>query len=202
MDTSDETEKTGNDIEKLVRITSDIQDLYLKKLQQLDDLKNEVSDLKDVLNSLKSMVSIHSFKGADEIYSKSISRCEDGSDNYFQETVHPDKIGGGKLKRKIFAPDSKKGEKLIAILTFVGMKEITVKFLYPEESSIRETSESFIRVFIKEALVKVKEKNPDLNVTYEYLKKSDLISLIKILNVSTIDDFDLITSKIQDLLIK
>ncbi len=201
MDTSEKPDQLNNDIEILVKVTSEIQDLYLKKLQQLEDLKNEISDLKEVLNSLKSMVSIQSFKSADELYSKSTSKCEDGSDIYFQETVHPDKVKGGKLKRKIFTPDGGKGEKLLAILNFISMKEITIKFLYPEESSIRESSEDFIKIFIKEALVKVKEKNPDLKVNYEYLKKSDLINSIKILNVRTMEDFDLITSKIQDLLI-
>lgn len=196
-------EDDGTDIEKLVQVTSNVQDLYYKKLQQLEDLKGEISSLKEVLNSLKSMVSIQSFKGADEIYSKSIdSHGDKSNENYFQQTLHPDKVKGTKIKRKIFSLDEDDNEKLSAILNFINMNNITIKFLNPEESSIKESSDEFVRIFIKGALVRVKETNPDLSVKYEYFKKSVFISTIQILNVSTIDDFDLISSKIQEMLVK
>ncbi|MFX1399307.1 MAG: hypothetical protein ACFFAS_19960 [Promethearchaeota archaeon] len=181
-------EENEKDIEKLVQVTSNIQDLYYKKLQQLEDLKGEISALKEILNVLKSMVSVQSFKRADEIY--------------FQQTLHPDNVKGAKIKRKIFIIDDNQEEKLSAILNIIGMNDITVKFMYPEEASIKESSDKFIRTFIKEALVKIKEKNPDLTVKYEYFKKTNFISAIRILNASTMEDFDLISSKIQELLEK
>ena len=60
--------------------------------------------------------------------------------------------------------------------------------------------EDFVRVFLKGALVNIKEKNPNLSLSYNYYKNSDIIQSIKILGVSTIEEFDLITSKIQELL--
>ena len=70
------------------------------------------------------------------------------------------------------------------------------------DRKIRETSENFISIFLRGALLKIKDINPDLDLNYDYFKNSKLIERIKISNLKTIQEFDLITSKMRELLAK
>ncbi|KKN18453.1 hypothetical protein LCGC14_0955620 [marine sediment metagenome] len=75
-----------------------------------------------------------------------------------------------------------------------------IQFIDPEHRLIKETSEDFLRIFIKEALIKIKETNPNMSLEYHYYKNSDLIDRINITKLSSIIEFDLITAKIRELL--
>ena len=194
-------EEKGSDIEKLVKVASDIQNLYNKKLQQLEALQLEISELKEMVIDVRSVISTKSFRGADELYLSTIEKeKEKTSEEYFSEEVPGEQVKGTKIKRKVFTQGDDGGENLAAVLDFVDMNKITIKFLSPKKISIEETSEDFVRVFLKGALVTIKEKSPNLSLSYSYYKNSDIIQSIKILGASTIEEFDLITSKIQELL--
>ncbi|GAG97188.1 unnamed protein product, partial [marine sediment metagenome] len=69
----------------------------------------------------------------------------------------------------------------------------------PENRAIQETSERFINVFLKGALIRIKENNPNLSISYRF-KNTDKIEYITISNLSSIEDYDLITEKIRELL--
>jgi len=192
-----EQHKNNKEIEKLVQVASDLQNLYYKKVEQLEDLKEEISELSQLLNNLKSLISNKSFQGADEIYSNMIKESDSlSSEKLFTENVPKEKVNGSIIKRKIFS----KNETLLCVLQFINMSQIEIKFIDPNTISLQETSEEFIQIFLKGALVQIKENNPNLNVTYGYYKNSNLIHNITIDGINTIEEFDLVTLKIQELL--
>jgi len=193
-----ERSEEDSEIEKLTKILSSIQNLYDKKKVQSEELQLEISELKKVLNYINSMVSNKSFHSADEIYKKALNTLKAVPiEDYFNEEIESENVKGTKIKRKIFSENNKE---LLCVLNFIDFSSIEIKFLNPSERSIKETSEDFISIFIKGALVKIKEKNPDLTLKCNYLKDTDIIENIQISRVNSINEYDLITSKIRELL--
>ena len=190
------------EIEKLSQILTKIQNLYNKKNEQLEELQNEISDLREVLNLLNSMISTKSFQSADIIYSKSMQEVDKKQDDtqYFVNDISSDRVKDTNIKRKIFSEADEKDSKLLGILNFLDLNKVHIKLIDPMDRKIRETSEAFIRTFLKEALLKIKDTNPDLALNYEYFKNSDVIECIIITNLKSIEEFDLITSKMRELL--
>jgi len=190
------------EIEKLSQILTKIQNLYNKKNEQLEELQNEISDLREVLNLLNSMISTKSFQSADIIYSKSMQEVDKKQDDtqYFVNDISSDRVKDTNIKRKIFSEADEKDSKLLGILNFLDLNKVHIKLIDPMDRKIRETSEAFIRTFLKEALLKIKDTSPDLALDYEYFKNSDVIECIIITNLKSIEEFDLITSKMRELL--
>ncbi|MCK4287399.1 MAG: hypothetical protein KAX18_14410, partial [Candidatus Lokiarchaeota archaeon] len=172
--------------------------------EQLEELQNEISDLREVLNLLNSMISTKSFQSADIIYSKSMQEVDKKQDDtqYFVNDISSDRVKDTNIKRKIFSEADEKDSKLLGILNFLDLNKVHIKLIDPMDRKIRETSEAFIRTFLKEALLKIKDTNPDLALNYEYFKNSDVIECIIITNLKSIEEFDLITSKMRELLTK
>lgn len=191
-----------NEIEKLSQILSKIQNIYYKKKEQLEELQSEISELRDVLNFLNSLISGKSFHSADEIYSKSFIKKVDGSieEQYFIEDISKERVEGTNIKRKIFFKSKNNDEELLSILNFYDLNRVEIKIVDPEKLSIKESSEEFIRIFIKGALVEIKENNPNMSLKYDYYKSSDVIKHISINNLKSIKEYDIITSKMRELL--
>ena len=186
-----------SEIKKLTKILTTLQNLYYKKKEQIEELQLEISELKEILTYINSMVSNRSFQSADEIYHKTLDKIKNVSmDELFKEDVQEEKFKGTKIKRKIF---SKENQELICVLNFTDFKDVEIKILNPLEISIRETSEDFINIFLRGALIKIKEKNPNLKLSYKYFKNTNIIENIEISNLNSINDYDLITSKIRQL---
>jgi len=192
------------EIEKLSQILSKIQNLYYKKKEQLEEIQIEISELKEVLNFLNSLVSDKSFQSADKIYSRSLQEVEKQpiEEKYFVEEIPKERVKDTNIKRKIFSKGKEKESKLLCVLNFLDFNKVEIKLLDPMDREIRETSEDFISIFLRGALLKIKDINPDLDLNYDYFKNSKLIERIKISNLKTIQEFDLITSKIRELLAK
>ena len=186
------------DIEKLTEIFSAIQNLYYKKKEQLENLKLELSDLREILNNLSKMVSNKSFQSAEQIYSEALRKFEkDETEEFFKETIPKEIVKDTNIKRKIF---SKNEQDLLCVLNFYDFNNVEIKFLNPEIRNIQETSENFIKIFLRGALIKVKENNPEMDLNYKYIEDSNIIEHIKINNLKTISEYDLITTKIRELL--
>ena len=194
-----ESNKEENETEKLSRILSIVQNLFYKKKEQLDDLKSEISDLQNILTDINSLVSNQSFSSADELYSKSQTPEEKPIDEYFNEEISEETFKGTNIKRKIFSGQSQEEENLTCVLNLYDFKKVEIKFIDPEKRGIQETSVNFINIFLKGALIKIKENNPNLSISYRF-KKTDKIEYITISNLSSIEDYDLITAKIRELL--
>jgi hypothetical protein len=192
------------EIEKLSQMLSKIQNLYYKKKEQLEEIELEITELREVLNFLNSFISNKSFQSADEIYSESLQKIgtQQPEDQYFAEEVPKEKVKGTNIKRKIFAEDNDKDSKLLCVLNFLDFNQVEIKFVDPAESPIKETSEDFIKIFLRGALLRIKDSNPDLLLEYEHFKDTDLIECIKVFNLESIQDYDLITSKMRELLAK
>ncbi len=192
------------EIEKLSQVLTKIQNLYYKKKEQLEELQIEISELREVLNYLNSLISDKSFQSADKIYSQSLQEVDKKSaeEEYFVEEMPEEKVKGTNIKRKIFSKGKEKESKLLCILNFLDFNKVEIKFIDPMDRSIRETSEDFISIFLRGALLKIKDNNPDLDLSYDYFKNSKLIECIMISNLKTIQEFDLITSKMRELLAK
>ncbi len=192
------------EIEKLSQILSKIQNLYYKKNEQLEELQNEISDLREILNFLNSMISNKSFQSADIIYSKTLQEGDKKQDEtqYFVNDISSERVKDTNIKRKIFSEGNDKDSKLLGILNFLDLNKVQIKIIDPKDRKIRETSEAFIRTFLKEALLKIKDTNPDLALDYEYFKNTDIIECINITNLKSMGEFDLITSKMRELLTK
>jgi len=188
-----------NETEKLTRILSVVQNLYYKKKEQLEDLELEISDLQSILNQINSLISNKSFSSADELYSKLQSLEKTPIDDYFKEEISEETFKGTNIKRKIFANQNQKEENLLCVLNLYDFKRVEIKFIDPENRAIQETSERFINVFLKGALIRIKENNPNLSISYRF-KNTDKIEYITISNLSSIEDYDLITEKIRELL--
>ncbi|GAG68083.1 unnamed protein product [marine sediment metagenome] len=188
-----------NETEKLTHILSVVQNLYYKKTEQLEDLKIEISDLQSVLNQINSLISNKSFSSADELYSNLQTLEKKSVDDYFNEEISEETFKGTNIKRKIFSNQNQNEENLLCILNLYDFKRVEIKFIDPEKSAIQETSERFINIFLKGALIKIKENNPNLSISYRF-KNTDKIEYITISNLSSIDDYDLITTKIRELL--
>jgi len=187
-------------LEKLSEILSTIQNIYYKKNEQIEELQQEIADLKDVLNYLNSIISIQSFHSADELYQEAKNKLENSDlpiEEYFQEEIPDDNAKGTKIKSKIFSED----DNLLCILNFIDSNIIDIKFIEPEVRNIQETSEDFIGIFVREALLPIKDKNPELEVNYRHYKDSNIIENIEILNIKSIKDFDLIVTKLRELLL-
>lgn len=196
-----------SEIEKLTLHLSRIQDLYYKKQEQLEELQAEISELKEILIILNSLVSGKSFRSADEIYSASLKGLENREnvenglgESYFKETIPKEKLKGTSLKRKIFSETKEEEAKLLCVLNFIDFSKLEIKFTDPEFTSIKETSEPFINIFLKEGLLKLKEKNPNLERTYKFYKNSDIIESIELSNLSSIEDYDQIYDQMHELL--
>ncbi|MGV9198826.1 MAG: hypothetical protein ACOC44_15625 [Promethearchaeia archaeon] len=205
MNPSDEKEN-DSEIVKLTNILTVMQDLYYKKKEQLEDLKDEIERIKDVIQNLKSIISPKSFVSADTMIDKKggtplVKEGAERSEEYFKEGIQKEKARGTNIKRKIFSSDSEKDRKLLCILNFPDFNKVTVKILHPERTPIQESSEAFVKIFLKGALVQIKENNPELDIKYHYHKDTELIRMIEILKVKNVEEYDLITSKVKDLLL-
>ena len=194
-----ESNNKENETEKLTRILSIIQNLYYKKKDQLDDLKLEISEIQSVLNNINSLVSNKSFSSADELYSKLHAQENISLDEYFNEEISEETFKGTNIKRKIFSNQDQEEENLLCVLNLYDFKKVEIKFIDPEIRGIQETSGNFINIFLKGALIKIKENNPNLSISYRF-KNIDKIEYITISNLSSIEDYDLITAKIRELL--
>ena len=194
---SDDKEVTA---EKLTQVLIKLQDLYHQKKEQLEALHQEINELHTIISNLTAVISNQSFTSADLLYSKSIVKKEKTSDDYFKENISEEEFKGTQIKRKIFSKENDDQEHLLCILNFNDFKELDIKFIEPEQRGIKETSEEFIDLFIKEALVRIKDSNPDLSIKYDFLKNSNIIESIHITNLTKINDYDLITEKVQELL--
>lgn len=184
---------TDNDkeTEKLTKVLSLLQSIYVKKQEQLEDLQLEIKEIHEIINHLNSIITNQSFTSADEIYAKLLS------EEYFKEGIPEEKVKGTNIKRKIFSADEKD---LLCVLNFYDFKKLEIKFIDPEIRNIKETSEDFINLFLKGALIKIKERYPNLSVNYNFYKNTDKIEYIYISNLNSIEDYDLITEKIRKLL--
>ena len=197
MNSMNSSEK-DSEIEKLTKILSTIQNLYYKKKEQIEELQLEISELKNVLNYISPMVSNRSFQSADNIYHKALDKIKNVSmDERLKEEIQEEKFKGTKIKRKIFSEDK---QELLCVLNFIDFKLVTIKFINPDQKSIRESSVDFIEIFLRGALIKIKEKNPDMKLSYKYFKDTKIIENIEISNLESINDYDLITTKIRELL--
>ncbi|MFX0008423.1 MAG: hypothetical protein ACFFA7_03900 [Promethearchaeota archaeon] len=195
---------TEKEIEKLSSMLSKIQNIYYKKKEDLEELKLEIDELRDVLNVLNTLVSGKSFQSADEIYSKVLAKKTDlqTDDEYFVEEISREKVEGTNIKRKIFSKNKDNDEELLCVLNFYDFNRVEIKFIDPEKRTVKETSEDFIQIFLKGALIKIKENNPQLSVDYDYFRKTGFIEKMSIKGLKSIKDYDIITSKMRELLAK
>ncbi len=193
-----------NEIEKLSQMLSKLQDIYYKKKEHLKELELEISELREVLNFLSSLISGKSFHSADELYSQKVLKKTNSfsEDQYFVEEIPKEKVEGTNIKRKIFSKSNQKDDELLCILNCYGLNRVEIKIIDPEKREIKETSEDFIRVFLKGALIKIKDNNPNMSLNYDYFKSTELIEQINITNLGSIKEYDLITSKMRELLAK
>jgi hypothetical protein len=150
------------------------------------------------------MISKKSFQSADKIYSKTLQEGDKKQDEtqYFVDDIPSERVKDTNIKRKIFSKNDEEDSKLLCILNFLDLNRVQIKLINPMERKIRETSEDFIRTFLKEALLKIKDENPDLALDYEYFKDTDIIEFINVTNLQSIKEYDLITSKMRELLTK
>ncbi|NVM37922.1 MAG: hypothetical protein HWN81_20180 [Candidatus Lokiarchaeota archaeon] len=192
------------EIEKLSHMLSKLQDIYYKKKEQLTEIELEINELREVINFLGSLISGKSFYSADELYSKEILKKTNitKEDQYFVEEIPKQKVEGTNIKRKIFSKRNGKDDELLCILNFYDLNRVEIKLIDPGQRVIKETSEDFIRIFLKGGLIKIKEINPDLTLKYEHFKNTELIEQIIINNLGSINEYDIITSKMRELFAK
>ncbi|MFX1233527.1 MAG: leucine-rich repeat domain-containing protein [Promethearchaeota archaeon] len=77
---------------------------------------------------------------------------------------------------------------------------IHIQILNPLRFKIQETSDDYLNIFLKEALLKIKEQNPQLNVDYNFVRNTLFIENITITHVNVSTHLDLITKKFGELI--
>lgn len=201
------SEEKSNETEKLTRLLSSLQELYYNKKEQLEVLKDEIIDLKEIINQLNDLISGKSFASADQLYSKASQaevskkyKKEKSESDFFESSPSSEQSKGTEIKRKIFSKGTESSQNLLAILNYVDMDIIEIKLIEPETIALTETNEIFIQEFLMGALVSIKEHTPELELQYQYYKNTDIIEKIEITNVRSVDDYDLITNKISEIL--
>jgi hypothetical protein len=195
-----ESREEEGQTQKLTKVLAELQYIYHKKKDYLEELKEEINQLHEVISNITMVISTRSFTSADELLSQSLSSVKNTYEDLFKEDVSHKNLKGTTIKRKIFSKEKGKDETLLCILNFIDFKTLEIKFIDPEKRSIRETSEDFVNLFLKGALIKIKEQNPTIERTYHFYKNTDIIERITIYNLNSMKDYDLITEKIQELL--
>jgi len=89
---------------------------------------------------------------------------------------------------------------LFATMTMTDPNTIQIKVINPYKFKIRETSESYLQIFLKEALLKIKEENSNLNVHYTFVKNTPFIENITISHIQRTAHLNLISKKIGELI--
>ena len=184
------------DTKNLTELLSKLQTLYHQKKEQLEVLHQEIEELRSMLSSLNTLISTKSFLSADQLFSEKEKRPDD----YFKEDIAPEEFKGTNIKRKIFSEDRNEEEHLLCVLNFYDYQKVNIKFIDPESRAIDETNENFMNVFLRGALIKIKEKTPNLSISYDFYNNTKLIEYININNLTSIKDYDIITEKIRELL--
>ena len=170
-------------------------DLLYPIIEQLEDLKKPLANR--LSEEVKSLNDMREEPDQEEDSIALINEPFFVSEEYFSENRPKKLLRGTILKRKLFC---KSNSTLLSILYFYDFHTVEIKFVNPEATAIREKTENFIRVFLKGALVEIKENNPHLVLKYEFYKDSDIIETIKISNLNSLHEFDLITEKLRELL--
>lgn len=197
-----EDPKSQLDIEKLSKVLSNLNTLYHEKLDQLEDLRQEIGDLRNTINLLNEVLSKRSFSSASDLIQGSMvanteENLEKLATHYFDGFPPSRHMSDSKLERKIYANEE---NSLICVLNFKDFKNVEIKFLNPQEREIQEASDSFLSIFIKGALLELKGNNPDIEVKYTHDNASGFIQKITISGVKSVEECDLIEDKIRELL--
>ena len=190
------------DLESLSKILTKVKDLFYKKEEQLEQLENEIAELRDIINSLNSVISNKSFTTADEVYQttlKSMNKVDvkTMAKQFFEDEIPVENVKDTTIKRKIF---SEIDDSLLCVLKFMDFNKVIIKIVNPEKVNLKEASEDFINIFLKGALLKIIENNSAIEKFYYNLKDTDVIEKIEITNLKSLDEYDLITDKITELL--
>jgi Leucine-rich repeat (LRR) protein len=175
------------------------EDLVFPLMEELGQVKDSVS--KKVLEEFESYNKGFEKPEHPEQENNSVAIVEQPffvAEEYFSKEKVRESLRGTTLKRKLF---NTANNDLLGVLYFKDFHDVEIKLLTPEAKPIREVSEEFIRIFLKGALIKIKEENPAISLEYTFFKNSDILERIKISNVRSIHDYDLITDKMQELLV-
>ena len=181
-----EDDKGKNEIERLVEIHSKLKKQYYDKKEQIERLSVEIEELNDVLNQINKIIAGKSFTPASKLLN---------AEEIFKEGIGA-KGTGTLIKRKVFSNENK----LLCILKFKDLKDVEIKIVDPKKSRIKEQSEIFISDFIQQILVKIKEKEPSLEMKIEKHENKEFIETIIIQNVNKLENFDLIELGIRRVL--
>jgi len=181
-----EDDKEKNEIERLVEIHSTLKKQYHDKKEQLERLNVEIEELNDLLNQINKLIAGKSFTPASKLLD---------AEEIFKEGIGA-KGTGTLIKRKVFSSENK----LLCVLKFKDFKDVEIKIVDPKESQVKEQSEIFISNFVKQILVKIKEKEPSLDMKIKKHEKEDFIETIIIQNVNKLENFDLIELGIRRVL--
>jgi len=98
-------------------------------------------------------------------------------------------------ERKIYTPNNE----LFATMTFPNIDTIQIKVMNPFKYKIQETSDDYLQIFLKEALIKIKEQNPQLSVNYTFIRNTPFIESITISHIHRSTHLDLISEKFGEL---
>ncbi len=181
-----EDDDSKNEIEKLIEIHRTLNKQYLDKNELVEKLTKEISELKSVISQINKIIAGKSFTPASNLLS---------AEDLFKETLGFQ--GEGTLiKRKMFSKDNE----LLCVLRFFDLTKVEILFINPEKLDVREKSDIFINYFIKQILVKIKEKEPHLEMKIDTIKNLDSIQRIEISNVNKLEFFDLIELGIRKVL--
>lgn len=89
---------------------------------------------------------------------------------------------------------------LLAIITLTDIDTIQIKIINLLKFKIQETSDDYLQIFIKKALIKIKEQNPHLSVSYTFVGNTPFIENITISHIHRSTHLDLISEKFGELI--
>lgn len=101
-----------------------------------------------------------------------------------------------KFERKFYSTMNE----ILCHIFYLDYNRVFIRFARSKYFKIDNKSEIIQKYFISNVLERLKENNPDLNISYKYYEDTTIIKSISIVNLVKFEDYDYITLRIMDLL--
>ncbi|MBD3198111.1 MAG: hypothetical protein GF317_23880 [Candidatus Lokiarchaeota archaeon] len=102
------------------------------------------------------------------------------------------------IQRKYYSQENE----LICISEFNESSNVIIRFTDPELIKLKKNSSNYETYFLNKAIQPLRETNDNLKLKYEFFEGDEYINQINILNLSSIEDYNSITTHLMKFLSK
>ncbi|MBD3353011.1 MAG: hypothetical protein GF364_16140 [Candidatus Lokiarchaeota archaeon] len=103
---------------------------------------------------------------------------------------------GSTIKRKFYSTDNE----LLCVLSYVDFSTVLIEFPNPELVEISKDLATFKTIFLESVILYLKKQNKEFEITYSLYNKTNFLESIALQNLTSIEDYNLVTEALLDLL--